>query len=598
MNFRHDIQILRGVAVLFVVLFHLGVSSIKSGFLGVDVFFVISGFLMAVLYSDTDIKGFYLRRAKRLLPSYYVIIFCTLVVSFIINTPNETNQVLNQVLYGSGFLSNIGFWLQNSYFSKAEFNPLLHLWSLGVEIQFYIFVPLLAYFFKKSSLNFFLIALSSLMLCFLILPISPKTSFFMMPLRVWQFLLGYGAALYFTNNGNVKYINLNWLGCIGLFLILLIPFFQVDGQSLNIYAGHPGLVSFLVCIATCLVLIFGVPQTIENNKISMMLVFLGKYSYSIYLVHFPVIVLYLSEPFGGTILEIPSLIDGFVIISLIVSFSYLLYHFVETQTFKLGVVKSSIGFTAAILAMILFLPLLKSYFTSSQESKIFNAFTDRSPYRCGKLVRVLDPSAISCKLSTSLQDVDYSVLLVGNSHADSIKTAFSKVAEKNNISTYFLVQNNPLMPGGMDSGRIIAEATLKGVKHIVVHFSPNAISSEALTQLVSLAQNNNISVTFIEPVPVWSKHIPMEMFSELNGKDSDLHQTKDDYLSANKSFLNNLYKLDSPNFNIVHVVDYFCKPDCVYKSDNGTPLYFDSGHLTLTGSKLLESAFKKALFIN
>ncbi len=420
----------------------------------------------------------------------------------------------------------------------------------------------------------------------------------MMPLRIWEFLLGYGAALYFTSNGNVKYVNLSWLGVIGLFFVLSIPFFYVDGQSLSVFSGHPGLVALLVCVATCLVLVFGLPESIENNNISQFLVVLGKYSYSIYLVHFPIIVLYLSEPFGGTILEIPNVIDGFVIFCLIFSFSYFLYIFVETRPFKFNMVKASIACTTAILAMVILLPVFKNYFTSSQESKIFNAFTDRSEYRCGKLVRIIDPSTSSCKLSANLQDVDSSVFLVGNSHADSIKTAFSKVAEQNNILTYFLVQNNPLMRGGMDSASIVAEATLNGVEHIVVHFSPNSISSETVTQLVSLAQNNNISVTLIEPVPVWSKHVPKVMFSELNGIDSDLHQTREDYLSANESFLNPLYNLDSPNFNIIPVVDYFCNPNCIFKTDDDLPLYFDSGHLTLTGSRLLESAFKKALFFN
>ena len=97
MNYRADIQILRGVSVILVVLFHLGFSSIQSGFLGVDVFFVISGFLMAVLYKSSDISGFYLRRARRLLPAYYATIFFTLLFTYFLTTPNETTQVDTQV---------------------------------------------------------------------------------------------------------------------------------------------------------------------------------------------------------------------------------------------------------------------------------------------------------------------------------------------------------------------------------------------------------------------------------------------------------------------------------------------------------------------
>ena len=135
MIYRKDIQILRGISVMLVVLFHLGFTLFQSGFLGVDVFFVISGFLMAILYSHDNKKEFFARRAKRLLPTYFIITLLTVCSAIFMVTPNEYAQVFSQSIYASSFSSNIGFWLQNSYFSKAEFNPLLHLWSLGVTIK-------------------------------------------------------------------------------------------------------------------------------------------------------------------------------------------------------------------------------------------------------------------------------------------------------------------------------------------------------------------------------------------------------------------------------------------------------------------------------
>ena len=124
MKYRLDIQILRGLAVLFVVLFHLGFDFIKSGFLGVDIFFVLSGFLMAILYDNKNKMHFISRRAKRLLPAYYTVIIITLISAFLFTTKNETMQVIDQALFSIGYASNIGFWMQNSYFSKSEFNPL------------------------------------------------------------------------------------------------------------------------------------------------------------------------------------------------------------------------------------------------------------------------------------------------------------------------------------------------------------------------------------------------------------------------------------------------------------------------------------------
>ena len=137
MNYRNDIQMLRGVAVAFVVLFHLEIAGLASGFLGVEVFFVISGFLMAILYKEGEIKKFFQRRANRLLPAYFVTVILTLLLSIIFILPPELKQVSEQSIFSLFFANNFGFWMQNSYFSKTEFNPLLHLWSLGVEIQFY-----------------------------------------------------------------------------------------------------------------------------------------------------------------------------------------------------------------------------------------------------------------------------------------------------------------------------------------------------------------------------------------------------------------------------------------------------------------------------
>ncbi|MFW2022452.1 acyltransferase family protein [Acinetobacter baumannii] len=196
MDKRVDIQLLRAIAVIYVVLFHLEIAGIESGFLGVDVFFVVSGFLMAILYKEGDAKKFYERRAKRLIPAYFATVILTLLASIFIVLPSELGQVVTQSIYSLVFANNIGFWMQNSYFSKSDFNPLLHLWSLGVEIQFYLIVPLLVGFFRKSRAFLFLTLLGSFAACVFIVGISTKTSFFMMPLRMWEFLIGFIVAYY------------------------------------------------------------------------------------------------------------------------------------------------------------------------------------------------------------------------------------------------------------------------------------------------------------------------------------------------------------------------------------------------------------------
>lgn len=168
MQYRKDIQILRGVSVLLVVLFHLEIGGFNSGFLGVDVFFIISGYLMAVLYNPDQKLEFFAKRAKRLLPSYFVVVLAVLVLCMALTTSNDYNSVVKQALFATTFSSNIGYWMENSYFSKAAFNPLLHLWSLGVEIQFYLLLPLLFWIFNRLKGSYFLLLLGSLAACFFV----------------------------------------------------------------------------------------------------------------------------------------------------------------------------------------------------------------------------------------------------------------------------------------------------------------------------------------------------------------------------------------------------------------------------------------------
>lgn len=596
MNYRSDIQVLRGISVLFVVLYHLGFQVFKSGFLGVDIFFVISGFLMAVLYDKEKKLHFLERRAKRLLPAYYVVILATLIISFSINTLNEIRQVVEQTIYASLFLSNVGFWLQNSYFDTSAFKPLLHLWSLGVEIQFYLIVPFLAWFFYKSKSFIFVFFLASLALCFLIVSISPKTSFFMMPLRIWEFLIGYGAAIFFTMKGNVRYTKYQFLGLVGLIGLVFVPFISIEASSLSFITGHPGLLSLIISLSTGLVLIFGLSNKLSESFFGKVFVTLGKYSYSIYLVHFPIIVLYLSKPFGGTSITIENLSSLLTLFFLIAISAFLLYRYVECYKSNFNFFKLSIVTSFSLIVLSLMLSTIKSNFISIEEKYIFEAFTDRSQYRCGKITRIINPSAISCEL-TGLEGnkLNKKIMLVGNSHADSIKSTFTDVAKENNSSLHFLVSNEPLMKGGLLPEIVINEAKSKGITHIYLHHSAGAFSYEIIKSTVDLAEVEGMKVVFLEPVPVWPEHIPEMMYKNIKNNNVIISKTKQQYFEEYEYLFSNISKINNSNFKRLSIVDEFCNPNCLYQDEGGRPLYFDSNHLTLTGSKLIRDSLLKSI---
>ncbi|BDM65159.1 acyltransferase [Shewanella sp. NFH-SH190041] len=595
MKFRNDIQILRGYAVLLVVLFHLGLSQIKSGFLGVDVFFVISGFLMAVLYDHNDKKNFFLRRANRLLPAYFVTIIATIIVAIFVVTPFEFQSVIKQSLFASIFSSNIGYWLENSYFSKDAFNPLLNLWSLGVEIQFYLIIPLLCFIFRKIKFSIFVVFVVSLSLCLIILTISPKTSFFMMPLRVWQFLIGFYIAKYLSYKGNVKFTNFSYFGLISLLGLFAIPFFKVDGESLNILNGHPGVFSIIVSFLTGIILLFGLPQIIEETKIGNIFISIGKYSYSIYLVHFPIIVLFLYQPFNGTILHSENKIDLVILLILIAIFSFLMYRYVESIKPKNITRKYIISICSISILLILGNFFQKMYY-SEAENNIFNVNSDRGVYRCGKISRILHPTAIVCDLTPSVTKPTENILLVGNSHSDSIKQAFVDVAEKINKKVFFMVTNTPLMKGdSINVGELISEAKRRNISSIVLHYSPESIKSSTIKDLVGKANTQNINISLINPIPTYSKSVPKSLYENIHFGRSFPYITKSDYLKHNEAFLEAVKKIKNNNFKVYDVVDYFCKNQCQVADKNGKPYYFDGGHLTITGSHILDNLYKQVI---
>ncbi len=594
MKYRKDIQILRGISVLLVVFFHLEIGGFKSGFLGVDVFFVISGYLMAVLYNPERKREFFVKRARRLLPAYFATIVSTLLACMLITTPNDYGSVVKQTLFATFFTSNIGYWMENSYFSKSAFNPLLHLWSLGVEIQFYLLLPFLYWVFSKIRGSYFALLLGSLATCFYVVGLSPKTAFFMVPFRLWEFLLGYGIAKLVFRGILGKHGAVRWLGVAGLILLLAIPMIKVDGDAVNFVQGHPGLSALSVCLATTLILAVGLPPVVENLRIAGWLEKLGQYSYSIYLVHFPLIVLFLYKPFSGTVLHAEEKWQTGVLGGLIIILSGVMYTFIETPLRSKPNIQR--GLVLCGVAILILGPLGTVFQTMTipeKEMLIYKAWTDRAEYRCGKIKRILDPSAISCEITEQLDKPNRRIMLVGNSHADSIKNTFKSAAQAKNLSVRFIVDNSPLMEGGITPENLIKEAKSHKIDTIIFHYSPGSIDASIIQKTVSLADEQNISSAYIMPVPVWRDHIPMALWRHLKLNDPLPSANLTDYQIHNQALTHGLAAISNKKWKIYQVANYLCESDCKILDASGKPLYFDGGHLTLTGSEYLRKVFEQ-----
>ncbi|KXJ56103.1 MAG: hypothetical protein AXW17_13840, partial [Colwellia sp. Phe_37] len=291
MVFRTDLNALRAVAVVAVVLFHFYPSILPGGYVGVDVFFVVSGFLMTkkiyekLLMGDFSFYDFYLSRARRIIPALAFLCFVLLVMGWFYLTPYKYLELGKHVAASLGFISNIIYWKDVGYFDSAAHDKwLLHTWSLSVEWQFYILYPvvlfvLFKFFNKKLMIIFFsLLAISSLFFSHYLSGVYEKASFFLLPTRAWEML--FGGFVYFFENKTCK-VKKVWVQLFGV-LLVLFPMFLFDKESL-----WPSFYTLVPVFGVMLIVFSGKDGFFLKNPIVS---FLGLISYSVYLWHWPVLV--------------------------------------------------------------------------------------------------------------------------------------------------------------------------------------------------------------------------------------------------------------------------------------------------------------------
>jgi peptidoglycan/LPS O-acetylase OafA/YrhL len=292
---RTDIQALRGYAVLVVVLYHAQFGPFGAGFLGVDIFFVISGFLITTLIAKGLDGGkfrlgdFYMRRAKRLMPAAYVTFLATVLAAPWFLDQQDMVDLAWQVLGAVTFTANFVFWQQTDYFAgNSDLKPLLHTWSLSVEEQYYLLLPGLLMLLPRArwlQVTLVLLALS-LALGLTGAAVKPVMTFYFLPTRAWELLMGSAGALWLLRAGPQVARAAPLLRALAqpaLLLLALLPAWRLPGP-------HPGLASLLVCTAT-LALILGQPASLNHGAAARLLAWWGDRSYSLYLVHWPVMAL-------------------------------------------------------------------------------------------------------------------------------------------------------------------------------------------------------------------------------------------------------------------------------------------------------------------
>ena len=334
-SYRPDIDGLRAISVLVVILFHADLLWIQGGFIGVDVFFVISGYLITrsidkeMLGTIFSFKAFYLRRIRRIIP---VLVFVMLVITIpacMFLFANDLEAFGRSALHTILSTNNFYLWISGSnYFvGNTELMPLLHTWSLSVEEQFYfIWPPILLllhrYLNLKNRLYFivFFIVIG-LGLSVFLASYYPKIAYFLLPARLSELALGAGLALFWDKIPELSRIKNNWISIVGLALILL-PVLLLNGTSI-----FPGFNAFYPCLGAVLLILSG-KYTQKKGIINRLLafkplVFMGLLSYSMYLWHWPI---FSFIKYFGLELTLDKLI---LALTLTVLLSYFSWRFIE-----------------------------------------------------------------------------------------------------------------------------------------------------------------------------------------------------------------------------------------------------------------------------
>ena len=329
-QYRADIDGLRAIAVIGVILFHANLG-FTGGYVGVDVFFVISGYLISriivreVREERFSLQDFWVRRIRRILPAAATVVFATFLAGALILEPNSLRGLGISGIAYSLMVANVFFWKSSGYFSEsAELQPLLHTWSLSVEEQFYVVLPIALTFLlrRKSSWTFYIIAaiaMASFALNVLLLNEYPSSVFYLLPFRAWELLAG---TLLVLCGDRIKLseITNELLAVCGLGAIVIPMLYYTDGIQ------FPGLAAALPVGGTVLFIASNMSKTTYTGQLVSLkpLVAIGLISYSLYLWHWPLLV------FSRHIFTVPTLFSTGAALVLTLIFSYLSWRYIET----------------------------------------------------------------------------------------------------------------------------------------------------------------------------------------------------------------------------------------------------------------------------
>lgn len=643
MEYRKDLDGLRAIAVLPVIFFHAGFNTFKGGFLGVDVFFVISGFLITsiVLHELRDgkfsIAHFYERRARRILPALFFVLTCTSMAGYVFMPPFEFKEFSQSLVSVVAFVSNIFFYFEIDYFSLlAEEMPLLHTWSLAIEEQYYIIFPPVLFVLWRFGYKHTFIALcfflsSSFVVMLLLNYYSYNSASFYWPVsRAWELLAGSLCALIVFKE---KLINASHFSDIGLLLLIGCIFVWSDDFS------HPGALTVIPVFATCLIVLFPNKKNLSykilsNNEV----VFIGMISYSLYLWHQPVFAFIRMKTVGepGDFLVAMAII--FIFIAAYFSYLYIEKPFRNRKSFsrKFIFISSISG-----LSFFLIYGVYGNYSDGVSERfssiKSYSSSIKNSPKResChSSKANYLSPGDVCIYFGN-----DPTWAVFGDSHTVEPAYALANLLKQKNIGLshhsysgcppalnyqlkgkelctkwlnehlHYLEENNviknvlvgfrysaaiygdnitlyPNVPNQVLMDNVVTDENLSDQEKLELYW-------DSLKEIIERLLASGKKVLLLDPIPELPMHIgrgvtPFSIYGDRTLLDLTTATSKEYYDQRHEFILNRLQSLPAnENLTRISVYDLLCHEKGCPAVIQDSAIYFDDDHLSVIGSTIL-----------
>ncbi|OEC68373.1 acyltransferase [Pseudomonas sp. AP19] len=630
MQFRKSINALRALAVLSVVLFHFQISGFAGGFVGVDVFFVISGFLMTGIIfkglqaQNFSIMSFYVSRARRIIPALLILCAALLIFGFIYLPLDDYREAIRSIKSSLFFSSNFMFAKTGNYFdAPLHENWLLHTWSLSVEWQFYLVYPLILmglhklFGTQKTKISLIFLAIASLATSIYLSNIDPVFAFYMLPTRAWELIVGGLVFLY-----PLHFSRRLGYACEGLGLAaILMSIFCFTEQD-----TWPGYLALVPVLGAALVISANSQSIFGNNRA---LQFTGTVSYSVYLWHWPLVVFLYT---CGLLNSLPHVV-GAIILSFVMG--TLSFYFVESKTNKkTSPRKAVIQYICIVVVMVGISAITSSVVKDHPEVRFAYVDLGRPEYTSKLYDRECYPNpygAADCKLGSG----EVSVILFGDSHAES--TAAAVQMENKQAALSWARGGCPILQNFdmhdkdladkchgfmrekldklansyqgipvilfsraamyLDSNRGNSYHTyITGQEHLQGQEFINAYTSEYAKTVCSISEHHPVYI--VRPIP----EMPFSVYKGLNlhkrifQNESDISISLLSYQKRNHDANNAIDAAAKQcNATVIDPTPYLCPNGQCMGSKNGVALYYDDNHLVDAGNEQLKGLFRNVM---